>query len=68
MGRQVAEPVVVEEGSPSVLGLLDRNPFPDRPPRYVRAALYDYRFTDLVTHRRTGEWWQRRPEGEFCAP
>jgi len=58
----------IREGSPSVLGLLDRNPFPDRPPRYVRALLYDYRFTDLAAHRRTGEWWQRRPEGEFCGP
>jgi hypothetical protein len=58
----------IREGSPSVLGLLDVNPFPDHPPRYVRAVLYDYRFSDLATHRRTGEWWQRHPEGEFCGP
>jgi lipase maturation factor 1 len=58
----------LREGSPPVLGLLGSNPFPDRPPRYVRALLYDYHFADLDTHRRTGEWWQRRLEGEFCAP
>jgi len=58
----------IREGSPSVLGLLDVNPFPEHPPRYVRAVLYDYRFSDLATHRRTGEWWQRHPEGEFCGP
>jgi hypothetical protein len=58
----------LREGSPSVLGLLGSNPFPDRPPRYVRALLYDYHFAALATHRRTGEWWQRRLEGEFCGP
>jgi hypothetical protein len=58
----------LREGSPPVLGLLGSNPFPDRPPRYVRALLYDYHFADLATHRRTGEWWQRRLEGEFCGP
>ena len=58
----------LREGSPPVLGLLGSNPFPDRPPRYVRALLYDYHFADLATHRRTGEWWQRRLEGEFCSP
>jgi len=58
----------LREGSPAVVGLLGRNPFPDRPPRYVRAVLYDYRFVDLATHRRTGEWWQRGPETAFCGP
>ncbi len=58
----------LREGSPPVLGLLGSNPFPDRPPRYVRALLYDYHFADLDTHRRTGEWWQRRLEGELCGP
>jgi hypothetical protein len=58
----------LREGSPPVVGLLGVNPFPDHPPRYVRALLYDYRFADLATHRRTGEWWQRRLETEFCPP
>jgi hypothetical protein len=43
-------------------------PSPTRPPRYVRALLYDYRFADLATHRQTGEWWQRRLESGFCGP
>jgi hypothetical protein len=58
----------LREGSPPVVGLLGSNPFPARPPRYVRAVLYDYRFADLATHRQTGEWWRRRLEAEFCAP
>jgi hypothetical protein len=54
------------EGSPAVLGLLASDPFAGHPPRYVRALVYDYHFTDLATHRRTGAWWDRRLEGEFC--
>jgi len=35
------------EGSPSVLELFKSNPFPDAPPRYVRAELYSYTFYQL---------------------
>jgi predicted DCC family thiol-disulfide oxidoreductase YuxK len=48
------------EGSPEVLTLLKTNPFPEAPPRYIRAMVYDYRFTDFATRRQTGEWWQRK--------
>ena len=34
------------EGSPAVLALFAENPFPERPPRYVRAMLYEYHMTD----------------------
>jgi lipase maturation factor 1 len=47
------------EGSPAVLALLQHNPFPAHPPRYVRAVLYDYRMTDRATRRQTGQWWRR---------
>jgi hypothetical protein len=53
------------EASPSVLVLLDSNPFADGPPKYVRAQLYDYRFADRRTHIMTGQWWVRRPEGLY---
>lgn len=53
------------EGSPEVLALLEYNPFPDSPPTYVRAVLYDYRFTDPATWRETGEWWQREALGMY---
>ena len=56
------------QGSPEVLALLDSNPFPDHPPRYVRALLYDYRFTDGATRASTGAWWTRTPAGEYAAP
>ena len=47
------------EGISRRLALLEHNPFPAHPPRYVRAVLYDYRMTDRATRRRTGQWWRR---------
>jgi lipase maturation factor 1 len=55
-------------GTPEVVALLQRNPFPDQPPTYVRALLYDYRFSDLATKRATGRWWERRLIGEYLSP
>jgi predicted DCC family thiol-disulfide oxidoreductase YuxK len=52
------------EGSPPVVSLLATNPFPDRPPSYVRAELYDYRFADPQAHA-LGQWWVRRWEREY---
>jgi hypothetical protein len=54
------------EGSPPVVGLLARNPFPEGPPRFIRSTLYDYKFTDMKTLRATGTWWRRTPLGPFC--
>jgi hypothetical protein len=53
------------EGDPAVLGLLRTNPFPDRPPRFVRARLYRYAFTTPEEHRRTGQWWRREAGPEY---
>ncbi len=54
------------EGSPPVLSLLAADPFEGRPPRYVRALVYDYRFTDAATRRATGAWWRRELRGLYC--
>ena len=53
------------EGDPAALSLLRVNPFPDRPPRYVRARLYRYAFTTPEERRRTGRWWRRDAEGLY---
>ena len=53
------------QGSAPVLRLLGRNPFPGRPPRYIRALLYDYRFSDAALRRATGAWWSRRLVGIY---
>ncbi|MBZ1541665.1 lipase maturation factor family protein, partial [Leuconostoc mesenteroides] len=52
----------------ATLRLLRRNPFPDTPPRYVRAQLYQYRFTKLQELRRDHAWWQRTLIGTYAAP
>ena len=49
------------EGEPSVLKLLESNPFPKAPPKFIRARLYLYHFT------KWGEkgWWTREDRGEY---
>jgi predicted DCC family thiol-disulfide oxidoreductase YuxK len=54
------------EGSPHVLALFSDNPFGQRPPEYVRALLYDYRFADARSP--TGDWWVRRLDGTYFPP
>lgn len=53
------------EGSPPVLALLEGAPFDDRPPRYVRASLYRYRFSTPEERAATGAWWQREAAGVY---
>ncbi len=50
-------------GTPEVVGLLESSPFPAAPPRYVRALLYEYRFSS-----EKGQWWTRTLTGEYCPP
>lgn len=49
------------QGNAVVLAQLERNPFPGAPPRFIRASLYDYRFTDGGT----GRWWNRSLLGTY---
>jgi hypothetical protein len=51
-------------GEPDVLGLLRDNPFSGRPPRYVRARLYLYKFSEWGSVN----WWSREDKGIFCPP
>ena len=53
------------EGDRPTLGLLRSNPFPDTPPRFVRALLYRYRFTTRREREQTGAWWVRTYVGEL---
>src|SRR6266571_3627167 len=54
------------QGSRPVLGLVAHNPFPEAPPRYARALVYDYHFTDLATRRSDSAWWRREYKGPYC--
>jgi predicted DCC family thiol-disulfide oxidoreductase YuxK len=53
------------QGSPQVNGLLANNPFPDKPPRYIRAVFYRYRFTTADELRHSGAWWKREELREY---
>ena len=52
------------QNAPIVGGLLENSPFPDAPPRYVRALLYDYHFASPEAHRK-GAWWRRELLGTY---
>jgi hypothetical protein len=54
------------QGSRPVLQLLKENPFGDSPPRYVRARLFQYHFTDFREKKETGAWWRRGDEEVYC--
>jgi predicted DCC family thiol-disulfide oxidoreductase YuxK/uncharacterized membrane protein YphA (DoxX/SURF4 family) len=53
------------QGSPEVIALLEHNPFPDAPPKYIRAEVYEYHFTSFQERRATGAWWRREFKGEY---
>lgn len=53
------------DGSGPVRDLLAVDPFPDAPPRFVRATLYRYRFTGSVSD---AAWWTREVIGEYAPP
>jgi hypothetical protein len=53
-------------GDNDVLALFRRNPFPQSPPRYVRAVLWQYWFTSLDEKRKTGNWWRRELLGLYA--
>jgi hypothetical protein len=55
-------------GDPDVLRLLRSNPFPGRPPAWVRVSRYRYRFTTWRQLRQTGAWWDRTYAGMFTEP
>lgn len=54
------------EGQAAVLALLEHNPFPDGPPRFIRAELYQYEFTTFAERRQAGAWWKRRYVGRYA--
>jgi predicted DCC family thiol-disulfide oxidoreductase YuxK len=52
------------ENEPAVTALLEKNPFPDKPPVYVRARFYDYTYAS-TEEKAKGLWWDRRLLGLY---
>jgi hypothetical protein len=53
------------DGKRDVVRLLATNPFPGKPPRYIRALFYRYRFTTAEERRKTGAWWKHQELHEY---
>jgi len=51
---------------PDVLALFAANPFPQGPPRQVRAVLWQYWFTSMAEKRANGMWWRRESLGLYA--
>jgi hypothetical protein len=56
------------ENDPVTVSLFRKNPFPDAPPRFIRALFYQYRYTTRQEKKETGAWWQRRLIGIYLPP
>ena len=55
------------KGCPQVLDLLaeNENPFPDKPPKFIRLVYYDYYFSGP---EEPTAWWTRESLGELTLP
>jgi lipase maturation factor 1 len=54
------------EGSKDVLALFAANPFPQSPPRQVRAVIWQYWFSTSQEKREQGIWWTRKWLGLYA--
>jgi hypothetical protein len=49
-----------------VLSLFKNNPFPNAPPKQVRAVIWQYWFTTMSERRMQGLWWRRQFLGLYA--
>jgi len=61
------------EGSVPVLNLLESNPFPEHPPKFIRAIRYRYKYTSFGTNSSDDSggrkaWWTRQRVGVYLDP
>jgi hypothetical protein len=52
----------------ATLSLMSGNPFPEKPPEWIRATMYEYRFTTWTERSATGDYWIRVRVGEMTRP
>lgn len=53
------------QGSPDVISLLRYNPFPNQPPKYIRAKYYTYQFSNFEEKQNNNQWWRRQYQGIY---
>lgn len=54
------------QNNQGALSLLAHNPFPEAPPTYIQADLYQYEFTTFADE--TEAWWKRKRLGTWLGP
>jgi hypothetical protein len=53
------------QGDGPTLSLIRSNPFPNKPPHFIRANLYEYHFTTPEEKKKSGHWWKRQLVGGY---
>lgn len=56
------------EGNPKVARLIGHPELADNPPRFVRLAYYDYKFSSVAQRQAGGAWWSRSHTGYLTRP
>jgi hypothetical protein len=56
------------QGDRATSNLLARDPFIESPPRFIRAELYEYHFTNPEEKKKSGNWWTRKYVREYLPP
>tara|TARA_R110002096_G_scaffold419294_2_gene623871 strand:- start:813 stop:2312 length:1500 start_codon:yes stop_codon:yes gene_type:complete len=57
--------IKILKDEPQVDKLIKYNPFPDSPPKFVRARLFIYEFTTPQERAASGDWWKRTAAGDY---
>jgi hypothetical protein len=53
------------EGSAPVLQFFSENPFPDHPPKFLRAKVYNYEFVSVDEILNNDLWWTRKFDHDY---
>jgi hypothetical protein len=56
------------QGDQQTLMLLGSDPFPGKPPHFIRARYYLYQYTDGKERQETGAWWKRTLIDDYLPP
>lgn len=56
------------QGNPQVIGLLEENPFPEKPPRWIRVRATDFSFSSWEEKQQSGAVWQEGRSSMYWPP
>ena len=58
----------VLQGSEGISRIFKVNPFETKPPKWIRAIVFQYEFTDCKERKDSGNWWRRHSPRIFMPP